>query len=662
MSQDTRKDRRAKIVSLNVRYKSATVDEFIENHSHDVSKGGLFIKTPTPFPPGTLLKFEIRIASDKAVIAGVGRVVWKREPTQAGTERPAGMGVKFIKVDDASRATIDRVVGTTGTSGTNFESEMPEEKPSPSVPANPAANPANIPRPPLVRRATMAGLGEGSIRPEDVSAALTESGYPPPARGGSAGPLQVPAAAPLPGTAAAAAALKAMPTVPRPMFPGQLQSLLHEEPVKEPTMMKQAAELLEEALKEAGGSMADIGENPLFNRPSRHPRPLPSTQPGAAAAVEDALSATRTLADQPAGPSGPSGPQSARATTTAIGLPPPPGLKLGGASSAPATAAGALGTAKTLASPAPPPALTGDEPTVARKAPSIPPPIPASALPADTTPQPLASESDIQAAASEDAIPKAAPLSVRTPEPASARLPVSARAQLGSRSDAERRSGGGGIIWAGLGVVVVFGLFGVYKMGLFGGSGDQPAPSATAVDTSAPSASAPGTSAAPSASASATTAPSDSAMTAPSGAMTAPSPTTSAAASSATAATAATAAAAAAATAKPTATVTATPPVIRRPRPKPTATEDDTTPDAPASTATSASTSTSAASTATATATATSTATSAPTTKSTGASTSAPAPTATSTSAPTSTSGTAPTSTMRRTIGTAAPTANDAPP
>src|SRR5215204_4579877 len=77
MSQDTRKDKRAKVVSLNVRYKSATVDEFIENHSHDVSKGGIFVKTPTPFPPGTLLKFEIRLAGDKSVISGVGRVVWK---------------------------------------------------------------------------------------------------------------------------------------------------------------------------------------------------------------------------------------------------------------------------------------------------------------------------------------------------------------------------------------------------------------------------------------------------------------------------------------------------------------------------------------------------------------------------------------------------------
>ena len=90
MTQDTRKDRRVKIVSLNVRYKSATVDEFIENHSYDVSKGGIFIKTPTPFPPGTLLKFEIRLAADQAVIAGVGRVVWKREPGLSTQERPGG--------------------------------------------------------------------------------------------------------------------------------------------------------------------------------------------------------------------------------------------------------------------------------------------------------------------------------------------------------------------------------------------------------------------------------------------------------------------------------------------------------------------------------------------------------------------------------------------
>ena len=40
MAQDTRKDPRAKVLTMTVRYKSATVDEFIEHHSHDVSRGG----------------------------------------------------------------------------------------------------------------------------------------------------------------------------------------------------------------------------------------------------------------------------------------------------------------------------------------------------------------------------------------------------------------------------------------------------------------------------------------------------------------------------------------------------------------------------------------------------------------------------------------------
>jgi len=75
MAQDTRKDPRAKVLTMTVRYKSATVDEFIEHHSHDVSRGSIFIKTPSPFLPGTLLKFEIRIADDKPMLQGVGRVI-----------------------------------------------------------------------------------------------------------------------------------------------------------------------------------------------------------------------------------------------------------------------------------------------------------------------------------------------------------------------------------------------------------------------------------------------------------------------------------------------------------------------------------------------------------------------------------------------------------
>ena len=305
MTQDTRKDPRAKIVSLNVRYKSATVDEFIDNHSHDVSKGGIFIKTPSPFPPGTLLKFEIRIAGDKAVIAGVGRVVWKREAAQSNSEQPAGMGVKFIKIDDPSRAVIDRLVDSKGGAGSAYEEgggdlsaglpPAPEAATlAPAVvakdarkiapkPASIAASPppAAQAKPPAASRApsigpmssgkaTMMGLGGVSRVPAGRAA-----GVPTPAAGRPAGEdarthtphggMAAPRPVPL-GPTARAVAAPASTDAPA-MFP-KTNSFGEMPPTGDQTVMKQAAELLEEALRGAGGSMDEIGQNPLFDQVS----------------------------------------------------------------------------------------------------------------------------------------------------------------------------------------------------------------------------------------------------------------------------------------------------------------------------------------------------------------------------------------------------------
>ena len=126
MAEHTRKDPRAKVLSMTVRYKSATLDEFIEHHSHDVSRGGMYIKTPQPFPPGTLLKFEVKIAADQRVMQGVGRVVWRRESEEASAEHPAGMGVKFIKLDDESKDIIDQLITARTGDISAFDEVAPE--------------------------------------------------------------------------------------------------------------------------------------------------------------------------------------------------------------------------------------------------------------------------------------------------------------------------------------------------------------------------------------------------------------------------------------------------------------------------------------------------------------------------------------------------------
>ena len=159
MAQDTRKDPRAKVLSMTVRYKSATVDEFIEHHSHDVSRGGIFIKTPSPFPPGTLLKFELRIQDEQAVLAGVGRVVWKREAGDSGGDQPAGMGVKFIKLDEKSKSLIAKLVDAQQGGASAYEAGKTANggtEPSPSD-AEPKGD--IKPKAPARMGATMLGLG-----------------------------------------------------------------------------------------------------------------------------------------------------------------------------------------------------------------------------------------------------------------------------------------------------------------------------------------------------------------------------------------------------------------------------------------------------------------------------------------------------------------------
>jgi uncharacterized protein (TIGR02266 family) len=409
MSQDTRKEPRARDNSIVVRYKSATVDEFIEQHSHDVSKGGVFVKTDEPFGPGTLLKFELRLAADKPLVAGVGRVVWKRDPSQASDDRPAGMGVKFIKIDDASRAAIEVVVARAADAGQNFTSQDDAQASPPSVitsapplsaiaprkpvPAprpvatrlpTPAPRAAPAPTPPVrlaSEKPTITGLNAPIAPVAPPPAAPLPSGLtPPPAPARIAPPPSAPtvvAAKPVPAEAKppqvkpsgqVAAAAPAAPVGPAAEEPKtvrkSLDSLLSEfdvgavsttlqegsapkdearnepratfaarrpttagmgastppppatqpltptpppaggpsaigptpavgsahmrtilsaqavgfdkapmspvapiaEDRPEPTMMKQASALLEEALKEAGGSLEEIGQNPLFER------------------------------------------------------------------------------------------------------------------------------------------------------------------------------------------------------------------------------------------------------------------------------------------------------------------------------------------------------------------------------------------------------------
>ncbi len=75
---------------------------FYTGLSMDVSKGGLFVATYDPLPPGSLLTLFFVLPSGAAVEAP-GTVRW----TRAGNEdTPPGMGVAFETLSEAARAAI----------------------------------------------------------------------------------------------------------------------------------------------------------------------------------------------------------------------------------------------------------------------------------------------------------------------------------------------------------------------------------------------------------------------------------------------------------------------------------------------------------------------------------------------------------------------------
>ena len=106
-----RKNERA-LISLVARYRSPTAFEFVQEECYDLSVGGMFIKSEQPAPPGTLLKLECDVDGGQQVIRAVARVVWQREQEDNG--EPAGMGVKFVKVEAGGREVIDGLVERSG--------------------------------------------------------------------------------------------------------------------------------------------------------------------------------------------------------------------------------------------------------------------------------------------------------------------------------------------------------------------------------------------------------------------------------------------------------------------------------------------------------------------------------------------------------------------
>ncbi|ATB28904.1 TIGR02266 family protein [Melittangium boletus] len=103
-----RRNAERKAVGLLVKLKHTSVVSFIQEYAVNISPGGMFIRSREPQPVGTPVRFEVRIADGQRMLKGSAVVRWTR-PAEDVTG-PAGMGIQFTELDEASQALVDRML------------------------------------------------------------------------------------------------------------------------------------------------------------------------------------------------------------------------------------------------------------------------------------------------------------------------------------------------------------------------------------------------------------------------------------------------------------------------------------------------------------------------------------------------------------------------
>ncbi len=104
LSHPTRDDGRVDLDGQVTLHYADLGDRVVER-TQNVSVTGMFVRTTSLRPPGTILRFELDLDNGLEPIPGRAEVMWVRRSGD-GLFRPAGMGVRFIGLDSESQKLI----------------------------------------------------------------------------------------------------------------------------------------------------------------------------------------------------------------------------------------------------------------------------------------------------------------------------------------------------------------------------------------------------------------------------------------------------------------------------------------------------------------------------------------------------------------------------
>ena len=98
-------------LDLLVQFRLKSMDDFMMEHASNLSTGGMFIRTDTPKPLGSMVYLQFQLEQGEKLIEGMGRVVHVNPATSAAP----GMGIEFVNLDDASEEVIDEIISARDT-------------------------------------------------------------------------------------------------------------------------------------------------------------------------------------------------------------------------------------------------------------------------------------------------------------------------------------------------------------------------------------------------------------------------------------------------------------------------------------------------------------------------------------------------------------------
>jgi uncharacterized protein (TIGR02266 family) len=112
MKREIKERRKHQRVSARILIKYGNAEQFFTDYIQNISRGGFFVPTYNPLPPGTRLDISFSLPGWNRLIETEGVVVHSvhGDPDQGG--QPAGMGVRFDKLREESLKLIDKYVST----------------------------------------------------------------------------------------------------------------------------------------------------------------------------------------------------------------------------------------------------------------------------------------------------------------------------------------------------------------------------------------------------------------------------------------------------------------------------------------------------------------------------------------------------------------------